>query len=367
MRTRPVILPSVLLALLLIVVGCEDKPPLLQAIPETQFDTAYVQITPSFTGFNQPEDIVIGNDQLLYVADTRNNRVVMLNRAGQVLSQRRILQPISIAQDSRLDLLVGGVIVATNGDSIGAVFRLDLVAVNHRLDSARVDTIWTEPAKPARRFPGIAIFGDNTYLLVRTGPDNSSFVDPDGRVLQFAANDDFITPIAGLTTRAGTGITDIFKPTSIAAFPNSRDFVLGQTADQVAYGALWLVYQSNPEFEGWLPRFDPARTEDRSRDFIRPNRFVRPEAVAIDRSRRDIFIADAKLDSIFKFNSRGAFKSESFGLFKTGGRVNSVTRDTTYGAMRRPTGLAYFERVLYVLDGDMGEVLRFRLTTDTPR
>lgn len=355
MNNRFSILPSAVLATLFLALGCEDKPPLLQAIPETQFDTAYVQITPSFPGFNQPEDILIGNDQLLYVADTRNNRVVMLNRAGQLLSQKRILQPISLAQDSRLDLLVGGVIVAPNGDSVGAVFRLDLVAVNHRLDSARVDTIWTEPAKPARRFPGIAVFGDNTYLLVRTGPDNTSFVDPDGRVLQFASNDDFITPVAGLTTRAGTGITDIFKPTCIAAFPNSRDFVLGQTADQVAYGALWLVYQSNPEFEGWLPRFDPARAEDRLRDFIRPNRFVRPEAVAIDRSRRDIFIADAALDSIFKFNSRGSFKSESFGLVKSD------------GAMRRPTGLAFFERVLYVLDGQRGEVLRFRLTTDTPR
>jgi hypothetical protein len=349
-----IVLPLVCV-LMASVVGCEDKPPLLQPIPETQFDTAYVQITPSFAGFNQPEDILIGNDQLLYVADTRNNRVVMLNRAGQVLSQRRILQPISVSQDSRLDLLVGGVTVASNGDSVGAVFRLDLVAANHRLDSARIDTLWSEPAKPARRFPGIAVFSDNTYLLVRTGPDNSSFVDPDGRVLQFASNDDFITPVAALTTRAGTGITDIFKPTCIAAFPNSRDFVLGQSADQVAYGALWLVYQSTSEFEGWLPRFDPARTEDRSRDFIRPNRFVRPEAVAIDRSRRDIFIADAALDSIFKFNSRGSFKSESFGRIKSD------------NAMLRPTGLAFFERVLYVLDGERGEVLRFRLTTDTPR
>jgi len=185
-------------------------------------------------------------------------------------------------------------------------------------------------------------------------------VDPDAIVLQFDRNDRFITPVASLTTRSGNGITDIFRPTAIAAFPGLKDFIItqqqivnGQTV--VAYAVLWMTYQNTPEFEGWVPRFDPARTEDRGRDFIRPNRYVQPEAVAIDRTRRDIFIADAALDSVFKYNSRGTFKGESFGFYKSG------------GTMIRPTGLAYFERILYVLDGDLGQVLRFRLTTDFPR
>lgn len=343
---------------LVVVFGCEEKPPLIQAIPETSFDTAYVQLTPPFTGFTKPEDILLGNDQLLYVADTYGEgtgRIVMMNRAGQILSSKKMLRPISVAQDSRLDLLVGGLIIAANGDSVGAVFRIHLVAAAHHLEQAQVETVWSERARPARRFPGITVFGENTYLVVRTGPDNTSFVDPDARILQFDNNDNFISPVAALATRTGTGITDIYNPTAIASFPGVRDFVLGQTTGQVAYGALWLIYQSNPEFEGWLPKFDPARTEDRSRDFIRPNRFVRPEAVAIDKSRRDIFIADAALDSVFKFNSRGTFKVESFGRVKSD------------GAMVRPTGLAYFERVLYVLDGERGQVLRFRLTTDVQR
>lgn len=343
---------------ILLFFSCQQKPPLPMAVEEALFDTAYVQITPSFGGFTKPEDVIIGNDQLLYVADTYGEgtgRIVMMNRAGQVLSARRMLRPISIAQDSRLDLLVGGQIVAPNGDSVGAVFRIHLVPAEHRLENARIDTIWRELARPARRFPGITVFGDNRYLVVRDGPDNSSVVDPDARVLEFDRNDRFISPVASLTTRGGgSGITDIFRPTAITAFQGSRDFVLTQTLEQVSYGALWMVYQSTPEFEGWLPRFDPARTQDRGIDFIRA-RFVRPEGVAIDRTRRDIFIADAALDSVFKFNSRGTFKAESFGLHKTG------------GAMLRPTGLAFFERVLYVLDGEKGEVLRFRLTTDLIR
>jgi hypothetical protein len=341
-------------------IGCEKKPPLLEAIPETAFDTAYVQVSPAFTGFTRPEDILLGHDQLLYVADTYGEgtgRIVMMNRAGQTLSTKKILRPISVAQDSRLDLLVGGLIVAANGDSVGALFRIHLVAAGHHLEQAQVETVWRELAKPLRRFPGITVFRDNDYLVVRNGPDNSSFVDPDALILEFDRDDRFISPVAAFATRAGTGITDIYRPTAIASFQNTRDFVLAQSTEQVAYGALWMIYQSNPEFEGWLPKFDPARTEDRGRDFIRPGRFIRPEAVTIDNSRRDIFIADAGLDSIFKFNSRGTFKAESFGRFKSD------------RAILKPTGLAYFERMLYVLDGDSsrGQIVRFRLTTDVQR
>jgi hypothetical protein len=153
----------------------------------------------------------------------------------------------------------------------------------------------------------------------------------------------------------GTGITYINKPTAIASFPASRDFVLTQSAEGVAYGAIWMTYQKTTDFEGWIPQFDPARAEDRGVDFLRPNRYLLPDGVAIDRSRRDIFIADAALDSVFKFTSRGVFKSESFGVVRS------------QGAMRRPTGLAFYGNVLYVLDGQLGQVLRFRLSTDIAR
>lgn len=360
--TRIRLLPVVLLAtglLLLAATGCQEQPTLPQPREQAALDTAYVQITPPFPGFTGPEDLMIGRDQLLYVADTRADRIVMLNRVGQVLSERTMLRPRALAQDSRLDLLVGGEIVAPSGDSIAAIFRIRLVSTSpdsaHRLDRAPIDTVWTEPARPARRFPGIAVLGNNEYLVVRTGPDNSSFVDPDGRLLLFSAADRLITPVPGLTTRAGSGITDINRPTDVEVFPGLRDFVLAQSSEGVAYGAIWMRYEQTPDFDGWLPRFDPARPEDQNVDFIRPGRYLQPEAVGIDPARRDIFVADAGLDSIFKYNSRGRFMPESFGVARSD------------SAMLEPSGLAYFERVLYVLDRRRGEILRFRLTTDFPR
>ncbi|MGB5873910.1 MAG: hypothetical protein WBG01_06760 [Bacteroidota bacterium] len=341
--------------------GCEERLDLatLPEAVEESLDTVYLPLYPFYPGYTGAQDIVIGNDQLLYVADTRANRLVMLNRAGQFVSAREMLHPISVAQDTRLDLLVGGEIVAANGDTVGAIFRIHLVSASpdsaHRLEVAPIDTVWTENARPRRRFPGITIFGDNTYFAVRTGPDNSSFIDPDGRVLLFDRTDFFITPVPGLTTRVGTGITDINKPTGIASFPGVKDFVLTQSSEGVAYGGIWMRYEQTVDFDGWLPRFDPADPNERFVDFIRPNRFVLATSVAIDRSRRDVFIADAELDSVFKFNSRGRFKTESFGFYNSG------------EVMKRPTGLAHFEKVLYVLDAEVGQIMRFRLSTDVPR
>ena len=338
-----------------LLISCEERPPLLTEQEQTTLDTSYVLLSPSFSGFTSPQDVMIGNDQLLYVADTKANRLVMLNRAGQLLSSRTMIEPISLAQDSRLDLLVGGAIIAANGDTVGAIFRIHLVDASHHLDQAVIDTVWRELAKPQRRFPGITVFGDNAYLAVRTGPDNSSFVDPDARVLDFAADDTFVSPVPAFNSTSGGSITNINRPTSIASFPGVKDFVLAQAMEGVAYGAVWMQFEETVNFVGWLLRFDPASLDDRGIDFIKAGRFERPEGVTIDERRRDVFIADAGLDSVFKFNSRGRFKSESFGFVRSG------------GAMREPTGLAFFETTLYVCDAEIGEVLRFRLSTDIPR
>ena len=353
-----------IIPLLLLIAGlfgaCQKEYDLstLPQQPDTPLDTSYVELFPPFPGFVGAEDVLIGNDQLLYVADTRANRIVMMDRAGQIMSTRTMLHPRAVTQDLRLDLLVGGELVAPNGDTVGAIFRVHLVSSNpdtaHHLEKSRIDTVWRELARPARRFPGLAVFFDNTYIAARYGPDNSSFIDPDGRVLLFDANDRFITPLQAFATGTGSGIANIYIPTGLAAFPGVKDFLLVQSSQGVSYGAIWLLYQVTSDFAGWLPKFDPANPDQRGVDFIRPNRFLLPQAVAVDNARRDVFIADATLDSVFKFNSRGAFKAESFGFHRSG------------GAMKHPTGLAYFATVLYVLDGQTGEILRYRLSADVP-
>jgi hypothetical protein len=347
------------------IAGCQDKYDITSLPSATNLpavgDTTYIQ-KGVWDGFNHPRTILYGADQLLYICDTDSNRVVMLNLAGQILSVRSgILHPISIGQDSRLDLIVGAeTLEPTTGDTIGVLLRLKLVDAGHQLGSAEIDTIWKEPARPLRRFVGVGILPNDEYLILRDGPDNSSAVDPDSRVLRFryvhvnqiARKDSFITPLGDLQSGIGGAITFVNRPTGLATFPGSSDFILVQQSGGVSYSAVWMVYSKTSDFEGWQPKFDPSIPEQRSTDIIVPNRFAAAMGVAVDRYRRDIFIVDAQQDSVVKFNSRGRFKSESFGAHTPG------------ISLRNPQGAAVAQNTLYICDTGNNRIVLYRLSTD---
>lgn len=324
-------------------------------------DTTYIQ-KGVWEGFNHPRTITYGLDQLFYVCDTDSNRIVMLNSAGQILSVRSgILHPISIGQDMRLDLIVGAeTLEPSTGDTIGVVLRIHLVDAEHQLALAKIDTIWREPARPLRRFVGVGVLPGDEYLILRDGPNNSSAVDPDSRVLRFryvhgtamARKDSFITPLGDLLSGGGGAITYINRPTGLATFPGSADFLLVQQAEGISYAAVWMVYSKTNDFDGWLPKYDPSVAEQRSTDIIAPNRFANAMGVGIDRYRRDIFIVDAQQDSVVKFNSRGRFKSESFGTLTPG------------VSLKNPQGVAVAENTLYVCDTGNNRIVLYRLSTD---
>src|SRR5205814_10610390 len=125
-----------------------------------------------------------------------------------------------------------------------------------------------ELARPQRGFPGNGIIPGKGYLGVRTGPDKSSFYDPDSRVIRFNKGDTLITPLGDLITRStgGTAITDVRDPTGLFVIPSSKDFILTQHSDGIAYGAIWMIFQSTIDFQGWVPKFDPSKPEQRGVD-----------------------------------------------------------------------------------------------------
>ena len=360
-------IPSLLIAAAITVsllAGCIEKmdPSEFTNVPTGGAigDTSYVEKS-SWTGiFNKPRTIIYGNDQLFYVTDTKNNRVVMLNQAGQVLSTTGfVLHPYAVAQDNRLDLLVTAETVEpVTQDTIGVVLRYKLVAANHNLQNASIDTVWREASRPKRRFVGIAAAPNDEFLIARDGPDNSSPVDPDCRIMRFkhqelgggVSTDRYLTPLSELQTGVGSSITSMNHVTGIATFPNSADFILTQQADGVQYTAIWMVYSTAGDFQGWLPKYDPSITT--GVDFIVPNRFRNPVGVGIDRTRRDIFIVDAVQDSVVKFNSRGRFKPESFG------------RRTPGISIGHPGGVTVAENTLYLCDTENDRIVLYRLSTD---
>jgi hypothetical protein len=384
---------------LLLLAGCDRKVDISefeekerQAGGQSIGDTSYVEVFPPFSGFETPVAVLVGNDQLIYVADYDRNEVVMLDAGGTRQTSRTLPHPICLAQNSKLDLYVGGEVQAA-GDThtIGAIYRIALARLDttylsridtvinpstgdttitpvfrdtsffprHRLEQAPARIVWQEPANGDRRFTGIGILPGNEYLVTRRGNDNSSFVDPDTRVLRFSSDDILITPLADLVTRpsGGTAITDIRNLTGIMIFPSSSNFLITQNSEGVAYGAIWMTYQNTPDFQGWVPRFDPAKPEQRSIDFIRPYRYRNASAAAYDRRRQEVFIVDADLDSVFKFDRNGRLKPESFGHYR------SMSTEFPHG-LTNPRGVAFSnDCTLYIADTGNKIIRRFKLST----
>jgi hypothetical protein len=370
--------------------GCDTKfdvSQLPKAVPARGIgDTLYSEVQPPWGGFENPVAVMVGKDNLIYVADNALNEVIMMDAGGTVLNHRKVPSPVSLAQSATLDLYIGGVTLAPNGiDTIGALYKLFLVRYDttyvdtltdsltgtkkfvyhdsstffdHKIDVAPMRIVRKEAGHPLRRFVGIGILLDNQYIVARVGPDNSSFVDPDTRVLMFTKGDTLITPLPELQTGCGTAITDINQVTGLAVFRGTQDYILTQSNQCIAYGAIWMTYQVTGNFGGWVPKYDPANTAQQSKDFIQPNRFVAAAGAAIDPRRSDVFIVDSYLDSVVKFDRNGNFKPESFGRYRT--------ISTVLPGLNHPSSIAFStDCTLYIADTGNKVIRRFKLASQT--
>ena len=321
-------------------------------------DTVYVQLNPSWKGFNNPQDIYIGHDQFLYVADTDNNRVVMMNVAGQILSTLSIKRPIAIAQDYKLNLLVCAecdITDSTTHQSVtySAVYKIDLVSVGHHMENAtpiRLLPRQTDLSKPDRQYTAVTAFYDNTFYVARTGPDNSSIIDPDNSILKFVpksmygggAGDTLLGRLPNILPVSG-GLVTANQISSMTSFDERNiNLVLTLTGTTNFKAQEWIYYIS-PIEEKYISGFSPGD----SVAFAKPNRFDQPEGCTLDPS-ENIFVVDAAKDSVFKFNSFGN-ELESFG----GPQI-----------FNQPHGVAFFDRTLYIADSGNNRILRFVLSTD---
>jgi hypothetical protein len=331
--------------------ACVEKPEAPTAPLESEpiTDTSYVEVTPAWTGFEAPEDVLVGREPFIYVADTGNDRIVMLDLAGRVVgSSSRIRRPVAIAQDYRFNLLVAAELDTTIGGTavtLGAIYRIDLVAASHDISHAPVEVLYLEPSRVNRRFTGIGALPDNTYLVARVGPLNTSPVDPDVSVIHIDNAGGLISPV-GAVAPAGNAIGSIGGLTSLTVADNSRGFAITQSDREQQFRVQLFSYFSGSEGEGWRPAMAPAFDE---RDLMSVDRFDDPQDIAYDRF-GNIYVVDAGRDSVFKFNTQGTeFAGQSFG---------------GNGTLDAPHGVAHFNRTLYVADTGNDRIVRYRLTTD---
>jgi len=322
-------------------------------------DTLYIQQTPVWTGFNRPQDIIVGKETFIYVADTDNNRIVMLNLAGHVVGERKIKQPIAIAQDFQLNLIVCAQFDKADSSGVvttySAVYKLDMVSAGHIIANAPITRLlpqFDNPLNPPRvevEFTGVATFFDNSFYIARRGPSNATLIDPDNSILVFRkkelADGSKIDTLIGrvpLLEPLGTGLMSAYDISSLSSYSGNNYDMNVTLIGENSFKTQVLEYIQTEDFTGYQNKIEPFVT-----DLMSVAKFEKPEGTAIDIF-DNIFVADAGKDSIFKFNSFGD-EMESFG----GPEVLSS-----------PHAVAYFDKILYVADTDNNRILRFVLSTD---
>ncbi len=342
------------------IVGCTEKfdtgeLPLDVELPDVIGDTTYIQIGRAWTDFDQPRDVIVGFDQLIYVADTGNDRIVMLDLGGNVQGiSQTIPNPVAIAQDRRLNILVAASHDTTNAEGeevrLAAVYRIDLFAAEHHIDEAPVERIAVESlARHRIKYTGVAALHNNEIYVTRRGPQNTSPINPDNAIMRF--NNDY--ELLGREfwpsiVARGSGLRSVNQPSDIATFPNRQttDFIVSMISEESQFKVQWFTLRQVGDILEWDSYLTPDR--DAGADLLRDGLFTRPEGLVVDRD-NNIFVVDADQDMVYRFNSQG-FERHSFG-----------GPDKFY----EPQGVAVDpNRTVYVADTGNNRILRFRLSTD---
>lgn len=319
-------------------------------------DTVYVQLNPAWEGFNRPQDVMVGREPFIYVADTDNNQIVMLNLNGDILGAKSIKRPVAIAQDYRLNLIVCAqfdTIVGGQSQTFAAVYKIDLVSASHQLNLAPVKRLLPRPIdinRPLVEYTGTCAFYNNVFYIARKGPNNTSFVDPDNSILIFSpkellgipSDEDTLIGRVPNIDPLGQGLVSAYNISSLTSFNDQTINMIVTLTGENSFKAQWFEYVITPIDQRYISYFAAN-----SVSFMIPNNFSRPEGSAVDQS-RNIFIVDADRDSIYKYNSFGD-ELQSFGgpdLFN------------------EPNGVAFFDKTLYVADTGNNRIVRFILSTE---
>ncbi len=310
-------------------------------------DTSYIQIKPDWDllngyNFNQPKDILLGREPLIYVADTGNDRILMLDLSGNLIGQSLPIEnPIALTQDSKMRLLIM--------NNTNKIYRIDLVSYNHQISTAPVEIVYEEVDNPDRQYTGIAAILDIAfqqtvinYYVTATGIDKK-----DNQVLIFPEEFDTRFPNAIPLEPNGLGILSASLPSGISGFRDfNSDFIFCMIGDN-SFKVQWLT---TTEF-GFTTRLNPAQGNF---DLFIPGKFSRPEDVTVDLV-GSIYVIDAELNHLFKFSSQGD-ELQSFG--ESGSNDNQFLN---------PHGVAYFNNTVYVADTGNNRIVRFKLSTDVEK
>ena len=357
------LLPIAIILVFAFLGGCQEARFPVASLPQGDVnsnigDTVYVLQNPVWTGFNHPQAIIVGNEPFVYVADTDNDRIVMLDLIGRVIGySQTIKHPVSITEDKRLQLVVTAQFDTllpgrSTPTTFGAIYRLDLVSTGHNIGSVKPRRVFFEPSDSTRRYAGVAALYNNLYYVCRNGPKNDlTRLDRDNAILLFNADDQLLTPMTQGFSPDGTGLLSISTLSAVATPPASKtlEFVFCQTGAKAFYKVQWIQIVTAGQTTDIVSKFYPS--VDGNIDLLRLNRFSMPVGATLDPS-GNLYVVDAAKDSLFRFSTRG-IERYSFGGTGSG-----------YRQFRQPYGVAFFDKTIYVADRGNNRIVRYKLSSD---
>ena len=362
---------SIFLLLSGFLLGCnEDKFPVSSLyspgdtvrVKQNINDTVYVQQNPDWTGFNRPQAVIVGYEPFVYVADTYNDRIVMLDIAGRPIGYSQYIKhPVALAQDNTLHLLVcaefdtllpGG----TTQTTFGAIYRLNLPAANHNIASIVPKRVFYEPGDSTRRYTAVATLYDNRYYIGRTGPKNTATMfDRDNAIILFGSDDAILSPVTASFQPDGTFVLSIHRVTALATMPTGKSvefaFAQVQAAEVVPLLKVqWIRLITEGQTVNYASKFLPSTDGDIG--LLQINKFDKPSGLVFDPS-GNLYVVDAGTDSLYRFNSRGVER------YSFGGQNDPYGR-----RFDEPSGIAYYDKTLFIADRGNNRICRYKLSID---
>lgn len=379
----------------------------------------YSPVLPFFKNFDNPTDIYIGFDKLAYVTDSeglhvlnradRGERVTIPMRGATAVTQDRLLYTYVAARDSivipqldpdiKWDLPV--VYKIKNANGAGEMEFVDTLI--HPFADASRSTFASQTSRlnPDNRdapdsdenveFTGLTVLADNTLYVTRRGPRNQSggISAPDNIVLEYQretvngepgiemTNTRQIRNLSPTTPSliSGIGMSDIqgfIGPPQRESMSDNRSFLIAQASQEkdIPFRVLQITVRETPD--GLL--YEPT-TSLLSKDTTEANSFLYDQykfdqptglAYAADGTNY-LFAVDAGTDSLYQFQQngyegvappQGAESADKPIVVSFGGEGSGPKQ------FRNPSGVAYFDEVVYVADKGNNRIARYKLNTD---
>ncbi len=383
--------------------------------PSLENIDGYAPVLPVWSGFDEPTDIHVGFDTFVYVTDKRG--VHLLDRAD--LSPRQTIPfdgAVAVTQDRLLNVYVAAridTVMQQSGNSVTynlpAVFKIE--NMNGMGKMAIVDTLIfpfddasmsTSAARNARlskssatnyelvEVTGLSVLADNNLYVTRRGPLNSTqqVAAPDNTVLEFTqqvvdgVKTDKMVNIRQLVTLNPqnpslksaldlSSISSFVAPPQRERLTTDRSFIITQEAEgDLDFRVLWITAELTTDGMEYRQNTQLLAQDTTKADgfLYEPGKFKKPVDVTVAGDDNGyIFVVDEELNKLFQFQSNGQEGvNPPAGADQSGKKIIVSFGEEGVGPKQfnKPSGVAYFNKVVYVADKGNNRILRFRLTTD---